>query len=137
MQPTLMTWVSMIVNFTGLGKQIYLFKKQIFGGHKSLVGHKGTTYTPVLYFWRCLLWVSKPEWAVLFTHFPEMNSPLMWHQLTSRQPALQPSHYLPCTCEQALVGLKTGNYHVENDSSTDWALPINISLNVWIIKHLP
>ena len=27
----------------------------------------GATDTPVLDFWRCLLWVSKPEWAALFT----------------------------------------------------------------------
>ena len=26
----------------------------------------GATDTPVLDFWRCLLWVSKPEWAALF-----------------------------------------------------------------------
>ena len=27
----------------------------------------GATDTPVLDFWWCLLWVSKPEWAALFT----------------------------------------------------------------------
>ena len=28
----------------------------------------GTTDIPVLDFWWCLLWVSKPEWAALFAH---------------------------------------------------------------------
>ena len=32
-------------------------------------GHFGATDTPVLDFWWCLLWVSKPEWAALFTQF--------------------------------------------------------------------
>ena len=44
----------------------------------------GATDTPVLDFWWRLLWVSKPEWAALFTHgrgvmwytFPEIH---LWH----------------------------------------------------------
>ena len=33
-----------------------------FGGHESMFG---ATDTPVLNFWRHLLWVLKPEWAAL------------------------------------------------------------------------
>ena len=41
---------------------IRLFLK-FFGGCKCYCGDTGT---PVLDFWWCLLWVSKPEWAALF-----------------------------------------------------------------------
>ena len=55
----------------------------------------GATDTPVLDFWWCLLWVSKPEWAALFElaemyllHVP-WESPLVWHLPTFWQPAWQ------------------------------------------------
>ena len=94
----------------------------------------GATDTPVLNFWWCLLWVSKPEWATLFAHgeayvlHVPWDSPLVWHLLTSWQPTWQPSHSLPHTCEQALVGLETRTYHAAaysvrpGRSFTNWAL---------------
>ena len=36
------------------------------------------------------------------------DSPLVQHLLTSWWPAWQLSHFLPCTCEQTLVGFETG-----------------------------
>ena len=42
---------------------ILLFQKNI-GWHLTFFG---MTDTPVLAFWWCVLWVSKPEWAALFT----------------------------------------------------------------------
>ena len=39
-----------------------LFFFKVFGGHMSIFGANGT---PVLDFWWCLLWVSKPESAAL------------------------------------------------------------------------
>ena len=58
----------------------------------------GTTGTPVLDIWWCLLWVSKPEWAALIEiaeaymfHVP-WDSPPVQHLPTSWWPAWQPSH---------------------------------------------
>ena len=42
-------------------------------------------------------------------HIP-WDLPLVQHLLITWWPALQPSHSLPHTCEQALVGLETGTY---------------------------
>ena len=61
--------------------------------------------------------VSKPKWTVLFVfgrgihliHVP-WDSPLVWHLLTSWQPALQLDHYLTHKWEQALVRLETVAY---------------------------
>ena len=61
-------------------------------------------------------------------HVP-WDSPLVQHQLTSWWPAWQPSCFLPRTCEQALVGLKTGTYFAATHSvrpgrcSTDRTMP--------------
>ena len=66
----------------------------------------GATDTRILDFW-WHLWISKPEWAALFTlgggvHVTHpWNSPLVWHLPTSWQPAWQPLCSLPCTCELA------------------------------------
>ena len=43
---------------------ILFFLKKKFGRHMSFYG---VTDTPDLDFWWCLLWVSKPDWAALFT----------------------------------------------------------------------
>ena len=40
------------------------------------------------------------------------DSPLVQHLLIAWQQAWQPRHPFPCTYEQALVGLRTGNYRV-------------------------
>ena len=51
------SWISFLLFF------VYFTKKKL-GGHMSF---HGATDTLVLDFWRRLLWVSKPEWAALFT----------------------------------------------------------------------
>ena len=72
-------------------------------------------------------------------HVP-WDSPLVQHRLTSWWPAWQPSCFLPSTCEQALVGLKTGTYFAATHSvrpgrySTDrtmlaWDLNFGFSRN--------
>ena len=47
------------------------------------------------------------------------DSPVVQHPLTSWWPAWQSSQSLPCTCEQALVGLECGTYHAADERSTD------------------
>ena len=54
----------------------------------------GATGTPVLNFWWCLLWVSKPEWVLPYSLFAEANvmyiprdAPLVLHLPTSWRPA--------------------------------------------------
>ena len=51
-------------------------------------------------------------------HIPQ-DSPLVQHQPTSWWPAWQPSQSLLCTCDQVLVGLKTGTCRAADESSTD------------------
>ena len=46
----------------GVEFQFYFCKKYL----EYISPFRGATDTPVLDFWRCLLWVSKPEWAALF-----------------------------------------------------------------------
>ena len=58
---------------------------------KNFVGHMSicwATDTPVLDFWWCLLWVSKPEWVLPYSHLAEAyviyvpwDSPLVRHLL--------------------------------------------------------
>ena len=76
---------------------------------------ESTTDTPILVFWWCLLWVSKPEWAALFTPERHMrctwNSPLVKHLVISWQPAWQLSCSHLHTCEQALAGVTTRICH--------------------------
>ena len=43
---------------------VFWFFFKIFGEHKSFCG---ATDTPVLDIWCHFLWLSKPEWAALFT----------------------------------------------------------------------
>ena len=47
------------------------------------------------------------------------DSPLVWHLPTSWQPTWQPSESFPCTCEQALVGLKSEIYCATDECSTN------------------
>ena len=49
-------------------RYIYFFLKKIFVGHMSICG---ATDTPVLDFWWHLLWVSKPEWVLPYSHLVE------------------------------------------------------------------
>ena len=75
----------------------------------------GATDTPVLDFWWCLPWVSKPGWNRLHAFLPvhySSDSPLVRHLLTSWWPAWQPSQFDPHTCSrqtypQALVVLRS------------------------------
>ena len=66
------------------------FLKKVFGGHVSFFGATGT---PVLDFWWCLPWVSKPEWVLPYSLFVEANvmyiawdPPLVLHEPTSWRP---------------------------------------------------
>ena len=61
-------WIRTLIKFNKLdNKNISKIKMlvglEIFGGHMSLYG---ATDTPVLDFWWCIIWASKPEWAALF-----------------------------------------------------------------------
>ena len=85
----------------------------------------GATNTPVLGFCLCLVWISKPEWAALFTlgtgvcvtHSLKFTSGATPADLLG--PAWQPSQSLPHICKQALVRLKTSTYHAADKCSTD------------------
>ena len=82
----------------------WLFPSSFFNFYKISPFWRATD-APVLDFWGRLLWVSKPEWAALFflgggVHVT--HSLILDCGVTS----------LPCTYEQALVGLKTGTYWV-------------------------
>ena len=73
------------------GFLFFLFFKVFLGGHMSFFGATGT---PVLDFWWCLLWGSKPEWVLPYSLFVEANvmyipqDPLLvLHLPTSWQPA--------------------------------------------------
>ena len=48
----------------------------------------------------------------------QCGQPLVWHLLTSWWLACQLSHSLPCTCKQAMVGLKTGIFCA--DAASQW-----------------
>ena len=72
----------------------------------------GTTDTPALDFWWRLSRLLKPGW--IFTCMlgclcatESSDSPLMWHLLTSWQPAWHPSRPNEYTCEPALVEQST------------------------------
>ena len=59
--------------------------------HMSICGATGT---PVLEFWWCLLWVSKPEWVLPYSNFAEVymiyvpwDSPLVRHLCQCIMPA--------------------------------------------------
>ena len=88
----------------------------------------GATDNPVLDFWWCHIWVSKPEWEALFTLGRDIclqipwDSHLVQHLLTSWQPSWHLRHSLSHTFKQALVGLETGIYRPPDDCSTDWAM---------------
>ena len=95
----------------------------------------GATDTPVLDFWWCLLWVSKPEWAALFklgrgvhiTRYLRFTSGVTPANLLAASMAAKPS--LLHTCK-ALVGLKTGSYHAAAHSVRSGrpdALPTELS----------
>ena len=66
---------------------------KVFVGHIHM-SFLGATGTPVSDFWWHLLWVSKPEWAALFTEANVMyvpwDPPLVLHLLTSWQLAWLP-----------------------------------------------
>ena len=98
------------------------FKKKI-GGHKSFLwGH----WSPVLDFWWCLLWFSKPEWAVLFvlgrgihvTHSLRLTSGATPADLLATSMAAKPISSTYLTCDHALVGLKREIYHATGKRST-------------------
>ena len=129
-------------NIAGSHENHALFFKIFFGGHESFFG---ATDTPVLDFWWCLLWVSKPELAALFklcggvhvTHSLRFTSGATPADLFAASMAAKLS--LPHTCE-ALVGLKTGSYHVGAHSvrsgrhSTDWAILAWLQ-NLYSVSH--
>ena len=54
------------------------------------------------------------------------DSTLVQHLLTSWWTAWKPSWSLPCTCEQALVGLETRTYPAD-ECSTDWPMPARLA----------
>ena len=91
----------------------------------------GATKTPVLDFWWCLLWVSKPEWAVLLvlsrgihvTHSLRLTSGATPADLLATSMAAKPISSTYLTCDHALVGLKRETYHATGKRSTDWAMP--------------
>ena len=101
----------------------------------------GDTDTPVLDFWWSLLWVSKPEWAALFTlgegrhvtHFLRFTSGLTPAELLVANMAAKPFSFT--TWKQTLVGLKTSTYCATAHSatpgkrSTDLATPTRIGAN--------
>ena len=97
----------------------------------------GATDTPILDFWWCLLWVSKPEWIlpssslveayVLHYMFPEIHLWCDTANLLVASMVAEPS--LPHTCK-ALVGLETGSYHAAAHSVKSGrpdALPTELS----------
>ena len=95
----------------------------------------GATNTPVLDFWWRLLWVSKPEWAVLFTlgrgicvtHSLRFISGMTPANLLVASMVVEPS--LPHTCH-TLVGLETRSYHAAAHSVRSGrpdALPTELS----------
>ena len=78
----------------------------------------GATGSPVLDFWWCLLWVSKPEWFCLIHFFVEVNvmyipldPPPVLHMPTSWWPAFAASHF-PHMHQQRwdLAQTQTGNH---------------------------
>ena len=100
------------------------FFKKNFGGHKSF----GTADTPVSTFTDvssgfsvCSLVLGRG------IHFI-CSMRVAFSVLTSWWPPWQLSHSLPCTCEQALVGLETMIYRAADENSTDSAIP------TWLTK---
>ena len=77
----------------------FIFPFKNFGRHKCFLWAVGT---PVLDFWWCLPWVSKPGGCrtCVFCHLHTVDSsdsPLVRHLLTSWQPAMQPRLFCPHT----------------------------------------
>ena len=104
----------------------------------------GATDNPVLDFWWCLLWVSKPEWAALFvlgggihvTFSLRFTFGVIPADVLAASIAAKPS--LPYTF-QALVGLKTGSYHATTHSVRSGrpdTLPTELSWLSWVVPSL-
>ena len=97
----------------------------------------GATDTPILNFWWCLLWVSKPEWVLPYLSLAEAYVLCyMFLRFTSgATPAdllaasMVAELSLPHTCK-ALVGLETRSYHAITHSVRSGrpdALPTELS----------
>ena len=93
------------------------------------------TDTPVLDFWWHLLWISKPEWAPLFTLGNGICVTVPWDSPSGVTPAnlLAASMAaklmsLPHTCDQVLVGLEWETYHATGEHSTNWAMLAQLDL---------
>ena len=121
----------------------FLFKKL-----EDISPFCGATDTPVLDFWWNLLWVSKPEEAALFTLGRGIWITYYLRFISGATPAnllaasKQPSHSLPCTCEQALVGLESGIYCATTTSLCETRQTLyrlsyagSVSLLVLLSKH--
>ena len=110
-----------------ISNSLTFFKKNL----EDISPFCGATDTPVLDFWWCLLWVSKPEWAVLFmlsrgihvTHSLRFTSGATPADLLATSIAAKPISSTYLTCDHALVGLKRETYHATGKPSTDWAMP--------------
>ena len=96
----------------------------------------GATDTPLLDFWWCLLWVSKPEWAALFMLGGHVHVTCLLRFTSGATPAdlmvasmaAKPS--LPHSCK-ALVGLQTGSFHAAAQSVRSGRRSTNSAIPAW------
>ena len=76
----------------------------------------GATDTPVLDFWRCLLWVSKPEWVLPYSNFVKVYVIIHSLRFTSGVTPLPvynasiAASRLPHMCVSAGVGCRDLNH---------------------------
>ena len=117
----------------------FFFFPKKFGGHESFLwGH-----------WYPCFWTSddvssgfQSQSGQPYLHLVEAyilhilwDSPLVWHLLTSWQPAWQLSQSLPYTWNQALVGIKQETYHSTGECSIDLAMPGSLPMNIFLFHR--